>query len=114
MKIVKGILKLFGAILGILVLIGIAQMGWGMYREPIAKKQAMDFCSTVKVGQSIEGIQERAIESGAVKHFAKWTKQVDGSQMMPVIFVGMPPFSRHICSIKATTTVVSAEYGYLD
>jgi hypothetical protein len=105
---------LFGAILGILVVVGIAQMGCGMYREPIAKKEAMDFCSTVRVGQSIEGIQERAIESGAVKPFAKWKAQGDGSQTMAVIYVGMPPFSRHICSIKATTTFVSAEYVYLD
>ncbi len=114
MKIAKGILKLFGAILGVLVIAVIAQMGWGMYREPIAKKEAMDFCSTVKVGQSIEGIQERAIESGAVKAFAKWSTQGGGLQTMDVIYVGLPPFSRHICSIKATTIVVSAEYVYLD
>ncbi len=114
MKIVRGILKLLGAILGGLVLVGIGQIEWGMYREPIAKKEALDFCSTVKVGQLIEGIQESAIESGAVKPFAKWKTHGDGLQTMVVIYVGMPPFSRHICSIKATTTVVSAAYSYLD
>jgi hypothetical protein len=114
MKIVKGILKIIGAILAILVVVGTLQMAWGVYREPIAKTEAMDFCSTVRIGQAIEGIQERAIDSGAEKAFAKWTAQGSGSRTMAVIFVGMPPFSRHICLIEAATTVVRAEYIYVD
>ena len=96
------------------LLIGVAQFAWGIYREPIAKKEATDFCATVKVGQSTDGIQERAIVSGALKPFAKWKSAADGTQTMIAIYVGMPPFSRHMCSIKATNVVVSAEYVYMD
>ncbi len=114
MNVFKHSVKWIGIVMGVLISIVIAQIGWGMYREPIGKKNAMDFCATVKVGQSIEGIQERAIESGAAKAFAKWKTDADGSQTMLVIFVGTPPFSRHICSIKATKIVTSAEYSHMD
>lgn len=101
-------------IVGFFVLIGMAQIAWGKYREPIAKKQAVDFCGTITIGQSTDGIAERAIASDAEAKFAKWTTGADGIRELHVIYVGMPPFSRHICSIKATTTVISAEYGYMD
>ena len=87
----------------------IAQIGWGMYRKPIAKKQAMDFCAAIKIGQPTEGILEQAIASGAVKAFAKWFDLKDGTRSMSVIYVGMPPFARHICLIKAEFTVLNAE-----
>jgi hypothetical protein len=114
MKIVKRILKWIGIILGIWVLMFVAQMGWGYYREPIAKKQAKDFCATVKVGQSTEGISERAIASGAVRWLANWVPASDKSRVMYVAYIGLPPFSRHMCSIKATDVVISAEYVYTD
>lgn len=114
MKIFKRILKWIGVILGIWVFFGISQIGWGMYREPIAKKQAIDFCATVKIGQSTDGIAERAIESGSEASLAKWSAELDGMRVMNVTYVGMPPFSRHMCTIKATTTVASAEYVYMD
>ena len=42
-----------------------------MYREPIAKKQAEEFCATIKTGQSIDGLAERAVASDAAARFAK-------------------------------------------
>ena len=114
MKIFKRILKWIGVILGIWLLLAIGQIGWGIYREPIAKIQATDFCATVKTGQSIDGLAERAIASGAEERLAKWYVQSDGVRVMQVTYIGMPPFSRHICSIKATTSVVSAEYQHMD
>ena len=110
----KRIFKWIGIIFGIWLLAVAAQIAWGTYREPIAKKEAMDFCATVTIGQSIEGIQERAIASGATRPFAKWSGEKDGTQMMLVIYVGMPPFSRHICEIKASKVVLSAQYTYMD
>ena len=85
-----------------------------MYREPIAKKQAEDFCGTIKVGQSTDGIAEHAIAADAEARLAKWITGTDGIRVMLVTYIGMPPFSRHICWIKATSTVISAEYGYMD
>lgn len=114
MKAIKRILKGIGVVFGILALAGITQIGWGMYREPIAKKQAQDFCGTIKIGQSIDGIAERAITSGAESRLVKWTLGSDGVKEIHATYIGMPPFSRHMCSVKATTSVVSAEYVYLD
>ena len=114
MNLIKRIGKWTGVIFGILVLFGMAQVGWGMYREPIAKKQAEDFCATIKLGQSTDGLAERAIASDAEARFAKWTTGSDGVRVMHVIYIGMPPFSRHTCSIKANTNVISAEYMHMD
>ena len=110
----KRVAKWIGMILGILVFVVLVQFGWGIYIEPIAKQEAVDFCATIKVGQSPDGIQERATASGAMKTFAKWSTAADGSQSMLVIFVGLPPYSRHICEIKANTVVTSAQYRYTD
>lgn len=114
MKIFKRILKWIGVTLVMLLLLGILQIGWGIYREPIAKKQATDFCTAIKIGQSTDGIAERAIASGAEARLAKWSVQSDGIRVMRVTYIGMPPFSRHMCSIKATISVVSAEYQHMD
>jgi hypothetical protein len=110
----KNVFKWIGTLIGISMLAMAAYLAWGTYREPIAKKQALDFCEAVKVGQSIDGIQKLAIASGAVKPFAKWSGEKDGAQTMLVIYVGMPPFSRHICEIKASPFVLSAKYTYMD
>ena len=114
MKIFKRILKWIGVILGIWLLIAIGQIGWGIYRDPIAQKQATDFCATVKIGESTDGIADRAIASGAEAWLARWSIQSDGVRVMHVTYIGMPPFSRHMCSIEATTSVVSAVYQHLD
>ncbi len=114
MKPIRRIVKWIAAIFGIFVLLGVAQVGWGMYREPIAKKQAEDFCASIKVGQSAEGVAERAIARDAEAISTKWTTGADGIRVLPVTYVGMPPFSRHTCSIRANTTVISAEYMHMD
>lgn len=114
MKIFKTILRWLGYLLLLLVLLVAAQIGWGIYREPIAKKEAQDFCATVKIGQSSDGIQERAIASGAFKSWAKWHNMPDYTRTMSVMYIGMPPYSRHSCVIKATDVVQSAEYSHMD
>ncbi len=43
----KRVAKWIGMILGILVLVVLVQFGWGIYREPIAKQEAVDFCATI-------------------------------------------------------------------
>lgn len=115
MTVFRRIAKWVGVVCGVLVLFVIAQIGWGMYREPIAKKQAEDFCATIKIGQSPDGIAERASASDSEAKPSKWNTGADGIRELPVIYIGTPPFSRHICFIKATsTTVISAEYEYMD
>lgn len=114
MQTLKRFLKWMGIVLGLLVVFGILQIGWGMYREPIAKKQATVFCAGVKVGQPVDGIADQAIASGAEVRLAKWSAEPDGLRVMRVTYIGMQPFSRHMCTIRATTAVVSAEYGHID
>jgi len=114
MKIIKRILKWIGYLIGIWLALIVAGMAWGMYREPIAKQEAKDFCATVKVGQSTDGIQKQALASGVSDMSAKWLLGGDGTRTMFVTFTGMPPFSRHSCVIKAAEVVVSAEYSHMD
>jgi hypothetical protein len=114
MKTFKRILKWLGVGMGVYVLYGIALIAWGAYREPIAKKQAQDFCMSIKIGQATDGISEPAIASGAVLPFAKGTLQPDGTQSMMATYIGMPPISRHFGVVKAGSVVTSTEYKYMD
>lgn len=114
MKILKRIFKWIGIVLGLFLVFGIFQIGWGIYREPIAKKLATDFCAGINVGQSTDGIAERAIASGAEARLARWSLEPDGTSVLLVTYIGMPPFSRHMCTIRATTVVVSSEYDHMD
>lgn len=110
----KRILKWLGILLGIVVLIGILQLAWGLYREPIAKKQAQDFCAAIKLGQPADGIAEQAAASDAEAWLAKWVEVPGGVRVLTVTYIGMPPFSRHTCMVRATTVVVSATYVHID
>jgi hypothetical protein len=114
MKILKRILKWISYLVGIYLIVVAAFIGWSMYREPIAKQEAQDFCATIRVGQSIDGIRERAISSGAYENWAKWKTLSDSTRTMSVMYIGTPPFSRHSCVIRATDVVVSAEYFHMD
>ena len=114
MKIIRRILKWLGVLIGIWIAAGIVMFGWGVYREPIAKAQALEFCAKVKAGQSPDSIAELAIASGAEARLVKWIPEAEATQVMNVTYVGMPPFSRHICTVKANSKVISAEYLYLD
>lgn len=114
MKTINRILKWLGVIFGIWIALGMVMFAYGLYREPIAQAQAMEFCEKVKVGQSPDSIAELVIASGAEARLLKWFSEADGTQVMNVTYVGVPPFSRHICVIKAKAKVISAEYLYLD
>jgi hypothetical protein len=89
-------------------------LAYGYYREPIAKVAAKDFCASVQVGGSTEGIVERALKAGSMAAFTKWQPQGNDERTLNVIFVGMPPFSRHTCTITATNVVVRARYSHMD
>ena len=87
---------------------------YGAYRERLAKPQSVEFCASVKVGDATEGLLERAIGSGAEARLTRWRAPQNESRVLMATFVGMPPFSRHICVIRATEKVISAQYTYLD
>jgi hypothetical protein len=96
---------------------------WGayvkFYKEPHAEAKAREFCASVKEGDPADGLLERALAKGAEPAFAKWHSLSDkyrttDERELLVIFTGLPPFSRHICDIKATTRVIEAHYVYMD
>ncbi len=96
------------------ILLFILYIAFGMYRERVAKPQAMAFCASVKAGDPTDGLLERAIKGGADERLTRWTGAPGGKRALRAVFVGLPPFSRHMCSVKATDKVVSTEYIYRD
>jgi hypothetical protein len=100
--------------LGYVALLAI-YIAYSLYREPIANAEARDFCASVKVGSPADGLVERALAAGAPAAHTKWRDGGEGKRSLHVIFTGAPPFSRHTCSITATSTrVVEAHYYHLD
>lgn len=114
MKRAQKILKWLGFAVGTYCIVLLAYVAYGHYREPIAKAEAEDFCATVKVGDSTAGIVDRALQAGSMKAFAKWSPEANNERTLLAIFVGMPPYSRHICAITATDVVVRTSYSHLD
>lgn len=108
-------------VLGVLVAIYALLIAYvGLWKEPRARAAAKDFCASVKVGDSADGLEKRALDAGAASAFAKWVSLSDkyrttDERQMLVIFTGLPPFSRHICALKANAhAIVDARYEYLD
>jgi len=90
-----------------------------LYKEPHARATAKAFCASVHVGDSIDGLVERALAEGAETVPTRWRPPLDSSRptdehLLIAVFTGMPPFSRYICNVKATTRVIDAQYYYLD
>ena len=100
--------------MAVAVLLFIGYVGYSAYAEGRAKDQAQAFCATVKVGDATDSLLQRAIASGADQRHTRWFSPPNEDRWLPVTYIGTPPFSRHMCSIKATNTVVSAQYSYLD
>ncbi len=89
-------------------------VGYAFYAEPNAEKLAIAFCGSTKLGDDPADVLERARKTDASKSHLRWTGEVDGSRTLSVIFVGAPPFSRHICEVRAGSRVSATKYVYLD
>ena len=102
--------------LAFLVVALLAYVGYyGLIREPRAEAAAHAFCDTVRLGESADAVLQRAEQSEAGRRMLRWFGQADGERTLLVMFVGLPPFSRHTCSVQAQgQRVTSARYVYLD
>ncbi len=104
--------------LGKLVLVGLGlillTVGYAVYAEHAAKSRAQDFCSALSVGASAEPLLETAKSKGADARHSRWIQRDGADRWLPVTFVGLAPFSRHICSVDATDAIKSFKYVYLD
>ena len=108
--VVRAVVGIFS---GIVVLV-IALVAYAVYAESSAERRAKNFCQSVQVGENANGLLERAKAEGADERQTRWFTPMDEDRWLPVTFTGFTPLSRHICSIKATNTVKSAMYVYLD
>lgn len=115
MRVLKKILRFLGYIVLVWVLFFAGYVAWSIYREPIAQQAAKDMCASLSVGQVVEGLRERAFAAGADETFSRWRELADGRRQFDGVFVGAPPFSRHICKVVINKDrVETAEYLYLD
>lgn len=101
-------------ILSAAVALVVALVAYAAYTEHNAKRLATEFCGSVKVGENADLLFKRAIASGADQRQTRWFAPLNEDRWLPVTFTGFTPLSRHICSVKAATTVKSFEYVYLD
>ena len=83
-------------------------MCWVIYQDYAARRRAEEFCATVTVGASTQGILDRALAAGADRRHSRW---LDSPQigLLPVTFVGSTLFERHVCSITAARGVVASK-----
>lgn len=106
----KSIVRIAGAALISVTAFG-AYVGHVEHR---AKNLALEFCRSVQVGQNADALLEQARSMGADDRMTRWSDVREGGRWLPVTFTGFTPFSRHICSIDATSHVTSLRYAYLD
>ena len=109
-KLAIGIGKVFLAIFLIFAIF----TGYGFYAEHTAKKKASAMCSSIKPGQNPAPLLARAIADGASDFQTRW-RNVDGVDTLYITYVGLPPFSRHMCLVQAKSgRVISVRQSYLD
>jgi hypothetical protein len=108
------LLKLLAKIVLGLFIVFLAYSGYGYYAEPRAHRSAQEFCREVRLGDQPSEVLVKAQRAGASEHFLKWLKYGPDEQVLYVTFIGLPPFSRHMCKVVAGKTVKTAAYLYLD
>ncbi|WP_374353348.1 hypothetical protein [Chitinimonas sp.] len=97
--------------------LGMVIMVYCYFAEQYAHKRANDFCASVHINSSAEQVIARAVAAGAVQRYLKWRlgRNEYEHKLLPVVFTGATPLSRHMCNIEARNkTVVGAHYSYLD
>lgn len=110
----KKLLFGFAKVLVVLVLAFGIYLAYGMYAESSASKKATAMCASITVGSDASSLRDRAISDGASDFQTRWTKS-DGREALLVTYLGLPPFSRHTCTVTTDSgRVVSAARGYLD
>ena len=103
-----------GKVVVAIFLIFVIFAGYGFYAEHSAKKKASAMCSSIKPGQDPAPLLDRAIADGASDFQTRWGK-IDGVDTLFITYVGLPPFSRHMCLVQAKNgSVISVRQSYLD
>ena len=88
--------------------------GYGYFAERSASQKAEAMCASVEVGQRAVDLRERAIRDGASESQTRWIK-LDGMETLFITYIGLPPFSRHMCLVQSQNgSVVSVRLSRLD
>ena len=89
-------------------------LGYGYFAENSAKQKSSAMCASIVPGQNPAPLRDRAIADGASDTWTRWGKP-NGVDTLFITYVGLPPFSRHMCIVQAKDgKVVSAKLAYLD
>ena len=109
-KLVIGLGKVALAIIIIFALFA----GYGFFAERSAKKKSAAMCASIKPGQDPAPLRDMAIADGASDVQTRWG-QTSGMDTLFITYVGLPPFSRHMCLVQAKDgRVISVRQAYLD
>ena len=113
-KLASGLGKAFLAVILVLILVFAVYAAYGIHAERSAARKAAAMCTSIAAGSDASSLQARAIADGASSVLTRWFT-ADGFDILLITYVGMPPFSRYLCRIKATGgRVISAEQIYID
>ena len=88
-------------------------MGYSLYAEPKAERLAKEFCASVKIGDDPAAVLTQAKASNAIMQLT-WRGKPTEEKTLLVVFMGTPPFLRHICKINAMNKITKIEYYYSD
>ena len=103
-----------GKMLAALVLFSAIFAAYGFYRERSAKEKSAAICASIPPDSDPSSLRDAAIADGASDFQTRWFRS-GGFDILSITYVGVPPFSRHICRVKAEgRRVISVEQGYLD
>lgn len=109
-KPISGPLKIVAVLFGLFAIYVI----YSLYAEKVATRKSLAMCHSIAAGSVTTGLRERALADGANEWQSRWLN-MDGMDNLAITYTGAPPFSRHICWVKAKEgRVISAELTYLD
>ncbi|MBI3149715.1 MAG: hypothetical protein HYZ17_14505 [Betaproteobacteria bacterium] len=104
----------FGKVLLALALAFGLYLAYGVYAESSASEKATLMCASIISGAEASMLRDRAILDGASDSQTRWLKR-NGQDLLLITYIGLPPFSRHTCSVTTENgRVVAAQRGYLD
>ena len=92
-----------------LLAVPIGLIAWVGFVEADAKQKAHAFCERFPVGSALADVAAAAADVGDKRH------RVIRANDVSIAFVGVPPFSRHVCTFDGQSgKVTRARYLHLD
>jgi hypothetical protein len=101
LRVVVLLLKVTGAIVGGIVLLGVALVVWMQYSEASAGRRAVAFCSAVRIGEPLDAVASRA-QAEDMMHS-------DGSEPVPHHLFRYSSWGLHGCDVDVVDGKVTAK-----